>query len=314
MTETGLNNLRNDNMTYYPEGTNPALRRSYFTMQAIKEAIKCREITEARVIRCDKFHNLTVDLGAFEGIIPRNEGALGIKEGKLHDIALISRVNKYVCCTPIGFHREGERLIPVLSRRAVQLSCQREYLSKLKTGDIINALVTRTEGFGAFIDIGAGINSLIPIDLLSVSRISHSADRVYTGEAIRCVLSKREPEKLTFSLRELLGTWEENAERFSAGETVTGIVRSVESYGVFVELAPNLAGLAERCDNAREKQCVSVYIKSINKEKMKIKLAIIDTFDGISKPSEPVYFEHRGHIDFWQYSPEGAQKQICTLF
>ena len=42
----------------------------------------------------------------------------------------------------------------------------------------------------------------------------------------------------------MLGTWAENAALFSPGQTVTGVVRSVEDYGIFVELTPNLAGLA----------------------------------------------------------------------
>mgnify|MGYP002230072907 FL=1 len=48
------------------------------------------------------------------------------------------------------------------------------------------------------------------------------------------------------TLRELLGTWSENAACFAAGETVVGIVRSVEEYGVFIEIAPNLAGWRRR--------------------------------------------------------------------
>jgi len=40
------------------------------------------------------------------------------------------------------------------------------------------------------------------------------------------------------TLRELLGTWSENAACFAAGETVVGIVRSVEDYGVFIEIRP----------------------------------------------------------------------------
>ena len=41
------------------------------------------------------------------------------------------------------------------------------------------------EKFGAFIDIGAGINALIPIDMLSVSRINHPRERLYEGEALQ---------------------------------------------------------------------------------------------------------------------------------
>ena len=115
----------------------------------------------------------------------------------------------------------------------MQLGCKKSFVDNLREGDVINARVTHLEKFGAFIDIGAGINALIPIDMLSVSRINHPRERLYEGESIRTVLRKREPEKLTFSLKELLGTWQENAANFNPGETVTGTVRSIETYGVF---------------------------------------------------------------------------------
>ena len=62
---------------------------------------------------------------------------------------------------------------------------------------------------------------------------------------IKAVIKSVENGRISLSHKELLGTWEENAERFCAGETVSGIIRSVENYGAFVELTPNLAGLAE---------------------------------------------------------------------
>ena len=164
------------------------------------------------------------------------------------------------------------------------------------------------------IDIGAGINSLIPIDMLSVSRISHASQRLFEGELIRTVLKNKFDGKLTFTLKELLGTWSENAALFSVGETVTGVVRSVESYGVFVELMPNLAGLAEPCDDLVPGQCVSVYIKSIIPDKMKIKLVIVQAFDSAAVQSELVYFDERDHIDSWHFSPTGAIKTVETYF
>ena len=111
--------------------------------------------------------------------------------------------------------------------------------------------------------------------MLSVSRISHPRQRLSEGQKIKVVLRKREGDKLTFSLKELLGTWEENAELFTPGETVTGVIRSIEDYGVFIELMPNLAGLAELEDGLFEGQSVAVYIKSIIKQKMKIKLKLL---------------------------------------
>lgn len=302
-------------MKFYPEGTNKDLSKKFDTVEELKEAMVRGEIIESRVLLCDREHNLHVDLKAVRGIIPRIEGAVGIEDNSVRDIALISKVNKSVCFTVLGFQRDiyGNSLA-ILSRRNVQLRCMNEFLNTLTEGDIIDARVTHLEKFGAFIDIGAGINALIPIDMLSVSRISHPCERLYEGEEIKVILRKKEPDKMTFSLKELLGTWQENADRFSAGETVTGVVRSVEDYGVFIELAPNLAGLAEAQSGLFAGQRVSVFIKSVIPEKMKIKLVIVEKFDDRAKADELTYFTDAEHIDFWQYSPQGSTKSIYTDF
>ena len=83
---------------------------------------------------------------------------------------------------------------------------------------------------------------------MSVSRISSPADRVSVGQQILCAIKSRDVQgRFVLTIRELLGTWAENAAAFTVGETVVGIVRSVEEYGTFIEIAPNLAGLAESC-------------------------------------------------------------------
>ena len=116
------------------------------------------------------------------------------------------------------------------------------------------------------------------------------------------------------SIRELLGTWEENAVMFSPGETVAGIVRSIEDYGVFVELAPNLAGLAEPKEDLKVGQKVSVYIKNLLPDKMKVKLIIIDTFTSENYQTKLQYFCNEDHIDSWQYSPDCCKRKIYSEF
>lgn len=301
-------------LKFYPEGVNDGLLADFKDYDEVKAAIDSGEIFEGRVMLCDREHNLHIDLGFSEGIIPRNEGAVGILEGSVRDIALISKVGKRVCFRVMGFSRDenGGKTI-ILSRRIVQLGCLDEYIGAIRPGEIISAKVTRLEGFGAFIDIGCGINSLIPIDMLSVSRISHPRERLREGDMIKCALKSRDGGKLTFTLKELLGTWEENAARFFVGETVEGIVRSVENYGVFVELAPNLAGLAEITNSVSAGQRVSVFIKSIIPERMKIKLVIVDSCLPV-KGKELEYFISSGVISRWQYSPAGADRVIETVF
>lgn len=301
-------------MKFYPEGIKYT-ERKFVSLEEAVSAMHSGEIIEGRVLICDNSHDLHIDLGIINGIIPRCEGAIGIEDGSVRDIALISKVNKPVVFRIKSIEYDDAQVpYAVLSRRDVQQECMEEYIDKLAVGDIITARVTHIESFGAFIDIGAGINSLVPIDMLSVSRISHPSQRVAVGQIIQVVLRKREGDKLTFSLKELLGTWSENSECFRAGETVTGIARSVEDYGVFIELAPNLAGLAEPYSGIRPGQRVSVFIKSINPSRMKIKLVIVEAFDEEATRPELKYYIDSRHIDRWEYSPYNAMKRIETEF
>ncbi|MBR5310317.1 MAG: S1 RNA-binding domain-containing protein, partial [Oscillospiraceae bacterium] len=237
---------------YLPEGSLIETQKNkniIANVENLKEAQKNRTILEAFATVCTAKHDLIVDLGTVRGIIPRNEGAIGIESGETRDIALISRVGKPVCFIITDFEKDKNgRLTAICSRKAVQEECTANYLEKLVPGDVIPAVVTHMENFGCFADIGCGIPSLLPIDSISISRISHPSDRFKSGDKIFAVVSGRDSSgRICISHKELLGTWEENAERFSAGETVGGIIRSVEDYGIFVELAPNLAGLAESC-------------------------------------------------------------------
>lgn len=303
---------------YYPEGVllgTAENRRRTESAAALAEAAIMQEVVEARAVLCDNEHNLYVELPGMTGIIPREEGALGIAEGTTRDIALISRVSKPVSFLVTGFDYtpEGERRA-VCSRRAAQELCYREFLSQCCPGDVIPARVTRLESFGAFCDIGCGIPALLPIASISVSRIAHPSDRLSVGMDIHCVISSMEGNRTCLSQRELLGTWEENAALFTQGETVAGIVRSVEDYGVFIELTPNLAGLAEPREGVRVGQYAGVYIKNILAEKMKLKLVLIDSQDTAELPPPMRYFITEGHIDRWQYSPNGCRKMIETVF
>ena len=120
--------------------------------------------------------------------------------------------------------------------------------------------------------------------------------------------------RFVLTIRELLGTWEENAAAFTVGETVVGIVRSVEEYGTFIEIAPNLAGLAESCSDLHPGQAVSVYIKNILPEKMKIKLVIVNHGLGQTHRFDLHYFITEGHLDHWLYSTPESRKRIETDF
>ena len=302
---------------YLPEGMllntprNLALLKNYETLaRAFNDEI----ILEARCVLCDENMDLYVDLGFCTGIIPKSECGYS-KCGKIKDIAVLSRVGKPVCfkVTHMLPLSDGKFRV-MLSRRLAQEECMAEYVEKLTPGDIINARMTHFESYGGFVDIGCGIISLMSIDCMSVSRISHPSDRFRIGQRIKAVVRSGIDENgyVSITHKELLGTWEENARSFSVGQTAAGIIRSVENYGVFVELTPNLAGLAEYRENVCPGMYAAVYIKSIIPERMKIKLVIVDV--GEQSKSESRYeYPDICHIDKWVYSPLCCKKLIETV-
>ena len=315
--------------SYKPEGLlySTAENREYITsIQGLERAMADGKILEAPVTLCDSEMCLHVDLYGLCGIIECKDAVFSPYDEPVKNIAIITRVGKPTCFKVIGFYEKDGQKIARLSRRDAQRECYNTYISSLESGDVIPAKITRLESFGAFADIGCGLVSLLSIDCISVSRISHPSDRLSVGMNITAVVKSidRKLGRIFLSQRELLGTWEENAKEFEVGQTVAGIIRSVESYGIFIELTPNLAGLAElRSEDDRATlsemigQSCAVYIKSIIPERMKVKLVLVDTYKGEARKAPPKYYiggNDVTHIDYWKYSPDRSQKTVETVF
>lgn len=317
---------------YAPEGAAlSSLRNREYTasLAGLERAMATGAILEGTVTLCDAGLNLHVDfpgLPDVHGLMERAEVVYTHDGEAVKDIAILTRVGKAICFKVIGIDIQPGGTTVYLSRRAAQAECLHSFVEGLLPGDILRARVTHLENFGAFVDIGCGLPSLLSVDTISVSRIAHPRDRLYGGQFIWVVVRHVDHahHRVFVSMRELLGTWEENAARFEPGQTVAGIVRSVEDYGVFVELAPNLAGLAEFREEHRAAlggmvgRCAAVFIKSILPERMKIKLVLIDTYktDTLPAPRLTYYItgEETDHLSRWLYSPPTSTKRIETVF
>ena len=308
---------------YLPEGSiiRTSENREYTTtgLSGLEKAMEKQKILEGNVLLCDGNFSLHIDLGPIRGIMPREEVEWKKPGEEVKDIAVLTRVGKTVCFKVLGFKKDIKGIpCAILSRKAAQIECMQNYISSLSCGDIIPAKITHLENFGAFVDIGCGIVSLLSIDSISVSRISHPKDRFSVEDHIFVIIKSIDAcGRIYVSHRELLGTWEENASMLEIGQTVPGIVRSIENYGIFIELTPNLAGLAELKGNAKINQSAAVYIKNIIPEKMKIKLVIIDSHDSPAEKKPMKYFidtKKVNHIDNWVYSPSVSPKIVESNF
>ncbi len=282
------------------------------TIADLTTAMQQGTILEGIATSCDAAHNLHIQLPCGHAVMPRTDCALGIAEGTARDIAILSRVGRVVC-----FRVTSVQPLEI-SRRAVQAQALAHLLATVQSGDVLPAQITHIEPFGVFVDVGAGVTSFIGIEHLSVSRIAHPRERFAVGQPLYAVVLAIDhaKQRLILTHRELLGTWEQNAALFHIGQTVFGVVRSVESYGAFIELTPNLSGLAECRFGVQNGDAVSVYIKSITPERMKVKLNIVDVVQRPPQQPKPLhYFIQQGRLERWQYSPESCQsKQVVTVF
>lgn len=304
-----------ENKFFPPEGLRPPAAH---TLPDLRAALERGEILEATALRCDAGHNLHFLLGGVEGRMPRHEAVAPWINGAQRDISVLSRVGKETCfiVQSIQANEKGAPTV-LLSRRDAQEKTMTWYQDHLEPGTILTCRIVRLESYGAFLDIGCGIVAILPIEQISVSRIGHPNARFREGQKIlAAVLSfDREKRRIIMTHRELLGTWMENASRFASGETVRGIVRSIKEYGSFIELAPNLSGLADTREGLASGDCVSVYIKNIRPERMKIKLQVIEKLSPLTEPEPLQYQVTDGQLERWVYSPPNYEKPpVETVF
>ena len=247
--------------------------------QEIENSINNKEILQGIVERCDENYNLYVKLGnKINGIIPITEvEGINIDEKGLPKKNLCSgKVHKYV---QFRVKDLKDSDLAILSRKEVQNEALKQAIDELKLGQTLSGIVKNITKYGAFIEIGGGVVGLAHIEDLSVARIKTPFERLKIGQKVDVVVKyiDKENKKINLSYKEHFGTWEENAQKFKIGETVKGIVRETEKNhnGIFVELTPNLVGMAEYKEGISYGQNIPVYIKKIDYNKKKVKLLFV---------------------------------------
>ena len=258
---------------FVPEGWNEEVEN--LSLQKIQKYKEENKIVQGIVKSCDEKYNLHIQLGnEIEGIIPRCE-VEDIGEGLPDERLCTGKVHKYVQFRIENIENDNK---VVLSRKSVQKEALQYIKNTMQVGEQVTGIVKNIRPYGAFIEIGGGVVGLAHIEDLSVARIKTPYERLKIGQKVKVVVKSidRYTGKINLSYKETLGTWEENAKKFSTGMKVEGIIRETEKNknGIFIELTPNLVGIAEYSEGYEYGQKVNVYIKKIDKEKKKVKLLI----------------------------------------
>lgn len=264
-------------LKFKPEGWNNEI--SQIDISKIKNYIQNDEIMQGLVKKCDKDYNLYINLqNGLTGIMPREEiEAINLQQNNLpRENICTGKVHKFVQFK-IKEIKDDNTII--ISRKNVQEEALKWVKNDLEVGQKVQGIVKSIKPYGAFIEIGGGIVGLAHIEDLSIARIKSPYERLKIGQKVEVVIKSidKQKGKVILSYKEILGTWEENAKKFEQGMKTYGIIRETEKNknGIFIELNPNLVGMAEYQEGLEYGEKVSVYIRKIDEEKKKIKLNIL---------------------------------------
>ena len=136
----------------------------------------------------------------------------------------------------------------VVSRRALLQDEQKVVAAGVRQsitpGSIVTGRVVSVRDFGAFIDIGGGVQGLLHISEMAWTRVADASQVVAPGQEIKVKVLRVEDERIALGLRQLIeDPWTVAAATYKVGQVLTGKVEKVEKFGVFVVLAQAVSGL-----------------------------------------------------------------------
>ncbi len=149
----------------------------------------------------------------------------------------------------VEFKDGGKNL--VVSRRALLEERQREEAEELRRsivpGAVMTGRVVSVREYGAFVDLGAGIQGLLHVSEMGWSRVSEAAQVVAPGETLTVKVLRLEDggKKIALGMKQLQADpWSKVPETYAVGQVRPGRVTRVADFGAFVELEPGIEALA----------------------------------------------------------------------
>jgi len=144
----------------------------------------------------------------------------------------------------------------IVSEKMAWEDKQKEVISSYKVGEVVEGKITAVTDFGVFVEFGDNLEGLIHISELAWQRIDNPSDLVKVGDKIKAEIINIEGSKIFLSAKKLqTDPWQDVETKYKVGTMVKGKVLKVNPFGLFVELDPDIHGLAhvsELSDNPAE--------------------------------------------------------------
>lgn len=229
-----------------------ALAARALTLERLVEARRDRLPVEGKVSGENK-GGFTVELGGARGFVPFSQMELGPAK------PIAEYAGRTLRFTVVDVRGRDVVLSRIDLLREEQAAERERLLAGLDEGQILEVPVVRSERFGVFVDLGAGVHALIPRSELTWSRDETTRPVLPPGTMVTLRILSIEGEgerpKITASLKQVgEDPWREAARLFVPGRTVIGRVTRLAAFGAFVELAPGVEGLVHITEMGKERR------------------------------------------------------------
>ena len=213
--------------------------------QEILEQLEVGQVLQGTVKNIVDF-GVFIDLGGVDGLLHITD----LSWGRVSHPSEIVELDQELEVVVLDYEEERQRIS--LGLKQLKDHPWEKIGDKYGEGDTVEGKVVSITNYGAFVEIEKGIEGLVHISEMSWTRhIEHPSQMVSLGQIVdvKILNIDQEERKISLGMKQLEpDPWEGISDRYPAGTVLTGTVRNITNFGVFVEIEPGIDGLVHVSD------------------------------------------------------------------
>ncbi len=187
-----------------------------------------------------------IDLGGIDGLLHITD----ISWGRINHPSEKLSVGQSVPVVVLKYDEEKERVS--LGMKQLKDDPWLEIHSKYPVNSTIKGRVVSLADYGAFVEIEEGVEGLIHVSEMSwTKKVRNPGKIVSAGDEVEAIVLGLDDEqrRVSLGMKQLMpNPWKDLADRYPSGSRVTGKVRSITEFGIFVEIEDGIDGLIHVSD------------------------------------------------------------------
>lgn len=240
------------------------------TLQNIEEG----KIVEG-VIKNITDYGLFIDLGGIDGLLHVTDISWGRITRPADHFSKGERIRVKV----LSFDREKERV--ALGLKQLTENPWETIKDKYPINSVVEGRVVNITDYGVFVELEPGVEGLIHVSEMFWTReVKHPSKVLAIGQVINVMVLNinTETKRISLGLKQITANpWEALKEKYPEGSLVTGVVRNITNFGIFVGVEEGVDGLIHLSDiswKQRVKQPTEMYKKGQTIEAMVLNIDV----------------------------------------